>query len=259
MNRRSFAQSVGAGAVFSALANAQGGAPSRKTGIYRLDYLYFRQGEQSNRINQFLSSQLTLLTRDTRAYGVFSAVIAPHVPTTLILRGYGSFEEMQAANDRLGRDAGFRAAHEKMEAGPEPPFDRGDSVLLRPTDFASDIVPLKEKPKTPRVFEMRIYHSPTERQLRLLHERFAGPEIGIFHRSGIHPILYSDTLIGPNMPNLTYLIPFASLADREKAWDAFSADPEWVKVRAESVAKGGQINAESQYTFWRPLPFSPIQ
>lgn len=92
-----------------------------------------------------------------------------------------------------------------------------------------------------------------------MHERFAGPEIGIFHRSGIHPILYGDTLVGPDMPNLTYLIPFASLADREKAWDNFAADPEWVKARAESVARGGEIVAEISATLWRPAPFSPIQ
>lgn len=260
MNRRTFAQSVGAGAVLSALVEAQGGAqPGRKTGIYRLDYLYCRQGEQTNRINDFVSSQLPVLTKNTLAYGIFNALVAPHLPTTLVLRAYAGLEEMQAANQRAASDAAFRAAHDKMEAGAEPPYDRGDAVLLTPTDFASDIVPLKEKPKTPRVFELRVYHSPTERQLRVLHERFAGPEIGIFHRLGIFPILYANTLAGPNMPNLTYFMPFASLADREKAWDAFAADPDWVKARAESIAKGGQVVAESNISLWKPAPFSPIQ
>jgi hypothetical protein len=177
MNRRSFAHSVGSGALFSALADAQAPAPQgRKTGIYRFDYLYCRQGEQTNRINEFLSSQLPLLTRNTHAYGVFNALIGPHLPATLILRGYGTLAEMQDANEGAGRDAAFRAAHDRMEAGAEPPFDRGDAVVLQPTDFASEILPLKEKPKTPRVFELRVYHSPTQRQLRFLHERFAGPK-----------------------------------------------------------------------------------
>ena len=61
------------------------------------------------------------------------------------------------------------------------------------------------------------------------------------------------------MPNLTYFMPFASLAEREKAWDAFGADPEWVKARAESVARGGQVVAQSSITLWRPTAFSPIQ
>jgi hypothetical protein len=105
---------------------------------------------------------------------------------------------------------------------------------------------------------LRIYHSPTTRQLALAHERFAGPEIQIFHRSGVHPMLYADTVMGPDMPNLTYPIPFATLADREKAC-AFNADPEWVKVRAESVARGGQIVNYNNISLWRATAFSPIQ
>ena len=64
------------------------------------------------------------------------------------------------------------------------------------------------------------------RQLGLLRERFAGPEIQILRPSGDHCIQYADTIIGPDLPNLTYLIPFASLAEREKTWGVFGADPE---------------------------------
>ena len=93
----------------------------------------------------------------------------------------------------------------------------------------------------------------------MLHERFAGPEIQIFHGSGVHPILYADTIAGPDLPNLIYLIPFASLADREKAWDAFGADSEWVKVRTESIARGGQIVNYNNISLWRSTAYSPIQ
>ena len=252
---------MGSGAALAALANESAGAqaPARKTRIYRLEFLYCRQGSQGTRIGDFLSSQLALLTKNTQALGVFTALIGSHVPSTVVLSGFGSLEEMEAADERIRRDSGYRAALEKMESGAEPAYDRASRVLLRATDFSPEIVPLREKPKTPRVFELRVYHAPTERQLRAVHERFAGPEIPIFHKSGIHPILYADTIAGPNMPNLTYLTPFASLADREKAWDAFGADPDWLKAREESIAKGGQIVANSEITLLRPAPFSPIQ
>jgi hypothetical protein len=61
------------------------------------------------------------------------------------------------------------------------------------------------------------------------------------------------------MPNMTYLTPFAALAEREKAWDTFAADPEWIEVREASVAKAGQVVAESQIMVLRPAPFSPMQ
>jgi len=259
MNRRSLIQSVGFATLLSGLRARALEQSGRKTRLYRLENLYLRQGEQGNRINQFLSSQMPLLTKHIPALGVFTELIGPHIPTTVVLSGFSSFDEMEAADDRIQKDSGYRSALEQMESGAEPPYDYADRVLLRATDFSPEIVPLKEKPKTPRIFELRTYHSPTERQLRLVHERFAGAEIAIFHRSGVHPIFYSDTLIGPHMPNLTYMMPFASLADREKAWDAFGADPEWVKVRAESVARGGQIVDQTNFRILRPAAFSPIQ
>jgi hypothetical protein len=95
--------------------------------------------------------------------------------------------------------------------------------------------------------------------LDALHERFAGSEIAIFHRSGVHPILYTSTIIGQQMPNLTYLIPFDNLTHREKAWAAFGADPEWVKVRKESIDKHGQISSVIQMSLWRATAYSPIR
>ncbi|HTS31093.1 MAG TPA: NIPSNAP family protein [Bryobacteraceae bacterium] len=261
MNRRSFVESAGAGALLSALAGApaQAQPSNRKTRIYRLDFLYCRQGSQTNRVQEFLASQMPVLTRHAQPVGVFTAVIAPHLPATAVLTGFSSLEEMETADDRVRKSAEYQAALEKMESGAEPPYDRVDRLLLRATDFSPEIAPLAERPRKPRIFELRIYHSPTERQLRYLQERFAGTEIGIFSRCGIHPLFYSNTLAGPNMPNLAYLIPFAGLAEREKAWDAFGADPEWVKARADSIARGGQIVAQSEITLLQAAAFSPIQ
>jgi hypothetical protein len=52
-------------------------------------------------------------------------------------------------------------------------------------------------------------------------------------------VFYGTTLAGAQMPNLTYLTPFRSLAEREAAWAKFQADPEWLKVKQESIAAHG--------------------
>lgn len=256
MNRRSFAQSVGAAAL---LSSAQAQASDAKTRFYLLDYFYYRQGSQGARLNEFFSSQMPLIVKNTRAAGVFTSIIAPHQPMMVTLSGFSALEDIDAAGLRMGQSAEFRAAQQKLEGGSEPAYDRCDRVLLRATNFSPEIEPLKEKPKTARVFELRIYHSPTYRQLQVLHERFAGPEIGIFHRSGIFPIFYADTAIGPNMPNQVYMMPFENLAAREKSWDAFSGDPEWAKARAESVRRGGEVVADNNITLLKPTTYSPIQ
>jgi len=257
MNRRSFVESIAGAGLLSQTAAAQPSAG--RTRVYCLDYFHYRQGDQAGRLHQFLSSQAPLWTKNSRAFGVFTAVMAPHAQSTLVLSGFSSLEEMAQAENRLTADQGFHKAAEELELGKDPAYDSLQRVLLRANDFSPEIVPLAEKPQRPRYFEVRVYHSPTLRQLRLVHERFAGPEIRIFHKSGIHPILYGDTIAGPDMHNLTYIIPFASLGDREKAWDTFGADPEWVKVREESIARGGQIVDYQNLSIWRAAPFSPIQ
>ncbi len=260
MDRRDFVQSLtGTGMLAQAGALPGAQAPGARTRLYRIDYFYYRQGEQVNRLNQFFSSQVPLFLQHMRAFGVFTAVMAPHAQTMMVLSGFAGAEDMSAAAAAIESDPGYQKAHAEFESGAEPPFDSAQRVLLLATPFSPEIVPPTEKPKLPRYFELRVYHSPTMRQLALVHERFAGPEIQIFHRSGVHPILYADTIIGPDLPNLTYLIPFASLADREKAWDAFGADPEWLKVRTESVARGGQIVNYNNISLWRATAYSPVQ
>jgi hypothetical protein len=34
---------------------------------------------------------------------------------------------------------------------------------------------------------------------------------------------------------ITYLIPFHSLADRAKAWETFAADPQWMELRSRAT------------------------
>lgn len=261
MNRRSFAQSVLGATLFSASAQETAHAqPSGdKTQFYLLDYFYLRQGGQAARLDEFFSSQMQLIARNTRAVGVFTSIVGPHQPMTIMLSGFSSLDEIDAAGLRMAKSPEFQAAQRKLESGSEPAYDRSDRALLRAAPFSPEIVPLQDKPKRPRVFELRTYHSPTYRQLQILHERFAGPEIAIFRRSGILPILYGDTTIGPNMPNQMYLTPFDNLAAREKAWDVFSADPEWVKARAESVSRGGELVADNNIMLLRPTAYSPIQ
>lgn len=260
MDRRSFVQAV-AGASMLAQTEVPAGAqaPAPRTHLYRIDYFYYRQGDQANRLGQFFSSQAPLFLKHMRSLGVFTAVMAPHAQTMMVLSGFASADEEIAAAARIEADPGYQKAHAEFESGTEPPFDSAQRVLLQATSFSPEIASPAEKPKAPRYFELRTYHSPTLRQLAMVHERFGGSEIRIFHRSGVHPILYADTIIGPDLPNLTYLIPFASLADRERAWDAFNSDPEWVKVRAESIARGGQIVDYNNISLWRATSYSPIQ
>ena len=49
-----------------------------------------------------------------------------------------------------------------------------------------------------------------------------------------------------------------SLAEREKKWDAFQADAEWIAKRAETE-KDGPINARVENSFLVPTSFSSVK
>jgi hypothetical protein len=84
-------------------------------------------------------------------------------------------------------------------------------------------------------------------------------EIAIFRRCGILPVFFGETVIGRNMPNLTYMVAFDDLAARERAWRAFGGDPEWKKLRAMPGYADSEIVSNISNAILRPLPFSPIR
>jgi hypothetical protein len=191
---------------------------------------------------------------------ILEALVAAHMPQVLTVSCYDSLLELDMAKRRWREEGAAREALARWEAGDEAPYETRNEIVLVSAPYCPAFPPTAiDAAKPPRVYELRTYHSPTERQLQALHERFAGPEIKIFQRCGIHPVLYSSTYIGPDQPNLTYLTPFDDLAAREKAWAAFGADPEWVKVRNESIARSGQISSVIQVSMFKAAAYSPVR
>ncbi len=254
LNRRQFFGAVPA--VLPAVAAAQ--SPSR-TKFYVLERFFLENGSQPARLAEFFSKSLLPAMKKIHngPVIVLEALAAPHMPQVVLITGVKSLEQSRLVSEAVSADKEVKAAFDRWESG-EPAYLSEESMLLEAMDYSPEIAVPEKQTEMPRIFELRTYHSPTARQWKLLHERFAGPEIKIFHRTGIHPLFYTSTLFGPNQPNLTYLIPFDSLAAREKAWTAFGADPEWAKVRAESIARGGQISSVSQISLYRAAAYSPI-
>ena len=85
--------------------------------------------------------------------------------------------------------------------------------------------------------ELRIYTVLPGQMPRLL-TRFEGLTLRLFKRHGFRPSGFWTTAIGPGSNDLTYLLAWETLAEREAAWDAFVRDPEWIAGRAASEADG---------------------
>jgi hypothetical protein len=87
------------------------------------------------------------------------------------------------------------------------------------------------------IYELRIYHCAPGR-LPALNQRFENITLKFWEKYGIEPVGFWTTLIGPSNQTLTYMLKWESLAERERKWNAFASDPEW-------LAKRGQTEAEA--------------
>lgn len=246
--------------LMPAAEGAQNASPPVSRRVFVLEQFHLKNGSQPARIHEYLENTLApAMKRAGVGPALFlEALIAPHMPQVTAITVYDSIQHAFAARTKIAADPEARKGFEAWESGPEAPYEHVSNTLLEATPYCPEIVADRERRKTSRIFELRVYHSPTWRQLAALHERFAGPEVKIFARVGVHPIFYSTGVFGQNLPNLTYLIPFADLGAREKAWAAFAADPEWIKVRKESIDRSGQISSVMQMSLYRATPYSPI-
>lgn len=193
--------------------------------------------------------------------GVFSNLVSPDGPFLLLLNSYPSLAAMESSSEKLARDKDFAAALDAYYGGPGLVYQRVDVSLLRCFDAMPAVEPPPvEQGKAPRVFELRVYESNNPATLQKKVKMFAEDgEIAIFRRVGIRPVFFATALTGSNLPNLTYMVCYDDLAARDKAWKAFLADPEWVKLRATPGLSDAEIVSNISNVFLRPLPFSPVR
>ena len=106
------------------------------------------------------------------------------------------------------------------------------------------------------VYELRVYHL-NEGKLPLILERFRTKERPIFARCGMHEVAFWVPVEGDIPANtLVYLMRHKSLEAAHASWKMFSADPEWVRVKAETE-KDGAFVAKHDIKFLKLTDFSP--
>ncbi|WP_431281516.1 NIPSNAP family protein [Humitalea sp. 24SJ18S-53] len=105
--------------------------------------------------------------------------------------------------------------------------------------------------------ELRIYTCLPGRLPALL-QRFEKATLAIWARHGIRQAGFWTVEIGPSNLALYYMLAWDSLAERERLWGAFQADPEWIAARAASEADG-PILANVASSILRPTGFSSVR
>jgi hypothetical protein len=88
--------------------------------------------------------------------------------------------------------------------------------------------------------------------------RFRTHTLKIWERHGIRQAGFFTTLVGASNNELTYYLAWESLAERESKWAAFTADPEWLAVRAETEKDGPIVDTVANQ-FLTPADFSSVK
>lgn len=107
------------------------------------------------------------------------------------------------------------------------------------------------------IYELRVYRTLPGRMPALL-KRFESLTLPIWERHGIRQAGFWTTVIGESNNELTYLLAWDSLAEREKRWAAFGADPEWIAGRTASE-EDGPIVASFSNQILQPTSFSSVR
>ena len=131
-------------------------------------------------------------------------------------------------------------------------------VLLAASFFCSPIVGLDiaQAEEKNRVFEIRTYYA-NEGKLDALLARFRDHTVALFKKHGMTNVGY--WVPSDNKENkLVYMLAFPSREARNKAFKAFSADPDWQKAYKDST-KDGRLVKKIENDFLAGTDFSKIK
>lgn len=264
MDRRSFlASSLVTAAAATVTVGGLAAQTSNNSGsreYYELRRYHLLSGaQQTLATSYFRDALIPALNRlGIGPVGVFSVSIGPQGPSTYVLMPAAKPETLLQAEYRLADDAAYQKAGAAFLNAPQaqPGFVRLESSML----YALEALPKMTPPPTKgqRLFELRTYESTTDQDHRRKVEMVNVGELPIFKKSGFWPIFMGDTLIGGNQPNLTYMIGFPTLADRDAYWATFFGSPEWKALTGNPRYNFEALVANVDNTILAPTAYSQV-
>jgi hypothetical protein len=269
MERRQFlASSLAASALAvsapgNALEAAQGMTSAKGREFYQLRRYHINSGPQRKLCDDFFRDALipALGRLGVGPVGVFDLSIGPDTPSIYVLMPGASAEVVATIENRLIQDAEYTKSGAQFLMAPakEPAFDRMNSTFLQAFEkWPNVVLPKATASKGPRVFELRIYEGATDQDHRRKVEMMQSGEADIFAKNGFEQVFYSETLIGPRLPNLTYMLCFDSLATRDKQWAAFRASDDWKSYSTQPKYAFEPIVSNITNLILTPTPYSQI-
>lgn len=149
-------------------------------------------------------------------------------PVVYVVLRHASLESFGKSTDLLADGAVQQAGAAYLGVAADAPvYERVESWLTKGIEG----MPALELPGKSTLYQLRIYESHSEKAAKKKVEMFNIGELAIFKRCGLNAVFFGETIVGPLMPNLTYMLAFSDTAAKDQAWNTFRADPEWAKLK----------------------------
>ena len=163
--------------------------------------------------------------------GVFRNLKDDNDHSVFVLIPFESPEQFAGLNASLRQDEVFQNAEKAFSdrSLQDPVYQRIVSRFMK--SFAG--IPQMEladysKTLSPRIFELRLYESHTDdharRKIKMFNE--AG-EIQLMRDVNMAPVFFGETLTGPDVPNLVYMLSAKDEAAHKAHWKAFIESDRW--------------------------------
>jgi len=236
MKRRNFIATLGPLAMAPIALKANGNEPN-SDGRQYLEWIHYTlPGRRNKQVEEYYeTAAIPALNRlGIKNIGVFSILYGPSAPSLYVLIPHDSAASVMNYREKLLDDVEYsRLAKTYMESSiSEPAFKHYERGLMHAFTGIPGIESPKEALGNKRIFELRIYQSHNylkgQKKVQMFNE---GGELQIFRDTGLRPVFFGETLFGSLMPNLTYMLAFKDMADRDRNWETFRADERWATLR----------------------------
>lgn len=214
---------------------AEAPAASEKREYYLLRRYQMNWGPEIQAAHEFFRQALVPAANrlGIQPVGVFNVIIGPYTPRVFVLLPCASLETLCQLDEKLRQDPEYQEAGAAFLEAPaaQPAYLRVKTILLRAFEgWPRLVLPPATAQKQPRLFELRTYQQPTDRDHVRKLEMMNTGYFPIFKEAGFAQVFYGDTLAGPTMPDLSYMLSFKDLAERDKNWKTYFASEAWKEL-----------------------------
>lgn len=236
MDRRDFMAGVAPLALAPTVlaASTDGSSDDRRQYLEWIRYTL--PGRRDKRVEKYYEdAAIPALNRlGVKDVGVFNVMYGPNDPSLYVLVPHDSIDSIMTSQQRLAEDREYTAAAEEyMESSiSDPAFARIERGLMRAFSGMPRVEPPRKMFGSERLFELRIYESHNSVKAQKKIDMFnQGGEIQVFRDTGLTPVFFGETIFGRLMPNLTYMLVFEDMAQRDRHWEQFRTSEGWAAIK----------------------------